>query len=80
MAGMSLQKLSDALGNTVTKQSLNKYEKGIMKPNSTLLIMLSDILKVPVDYFYSEPEVSIELSNPDYRKHSTRISITEKYR
>jgi transcriptional regulator with XRE-family HTH domain len=33
MAGMSLQKLADALGNVVTKQSLNKYEQGVMKPD-----------------------------------------------
>ena len=78
MAGMSLQKLSDALGNIVTKQSLNKYEQGVMKPDSNLLVKLSSILKVPVDYFYAEPTVSVELTNPDYRKHSSRISATEK--
>jgi len=78
MAGMSLQKLSDALGNVVTKQSLHRYEKGIMKPDSALLIKLSEILKVSVDYFYAEPAISIEFSNPDYHKHSSRISATEK--
>jgi len=78
MAGMSLQKLSDALGNIVTKQSLNKYEQGVMKPDSNLLVKLSSVLKVPVDYFYAEPTVSVELTNPDYRKHSSRISATQK--
>jgi len=78
MAGMSLQKLADALGNVVTKQSLNKYEQGVMKPDSTLLVKLSSVLNVPVDYFYAEPTVTVELTNPDYRKHSSRISATQK--
>ncbi|MDZ7739302.1 MAG: XRE family transcriptional regulator [Bacteroidales bacterium] len=78
MAGMSLQKLADALGNVVTKQSLNKYEQGVMKPDSTLLVKLSGILNVPVDYFYAEPTVNVELTNPDYRRHSSRISASQK--
>ncbi len=78
MAGMSLQKLADALGNVVSKQSLNKYEQGVMKPDSTLLIKLSIVLNVPVDYFYAKPTVNVELTNPDYRKHSSRISATQK--
>ena len=78
MAGMSLQKLADALGNIVTKQSLNKYEQGAMKPDSSLLIKLSSVLNVPVDYFFAEPTVIVKLSNPDYRKHSSRISVTQK--
>ena len=78
MAGLSLQKLADALDNIVTKQSLNKYEQGKMKPDSNLLVKLSSVLKVPVDYFYAEPTVSVELTNTDYRKHSSRISATEK--
>ena len=78
MSGMSLQKLADALGNVVTKQSLNKYEQGVMKPDSTLLVKLSSVLKVPLDYFYAEPTVSVELTNLYYRKHSSRISANEK--
>jgi len=78
MAGMSLQKLANALENIVTKQSLNKYEQGIMKPDSTLLVKLASALNVPVDYFFAEPTVTIELTNPDYRKHSSRISATQK--
>ncbi len=78
MAGMSLQKLADALGNIVTKQSLSKYEQGVMKPDSTLLVKLSSVLNVPVDYFFAEPTVTVELTNPDYRKHSSRISANQK--
>jgi len=78
MAGMSLQKLADALGNVVTKQSLNKYEQGVMKPDGTLLVKLSSVLNVPADYFYAEPTMIVKLTNPDYRKHSSRISATQK--
>lgn len=78
MAGMSLQKLADALGNVVTRQALNKYEQGKMKPDSSLLVSLSEILGVPVDYFYSEHTLDIELRNPDYRRHSSKISSVQK--
>ncbi|WP_298412052.1 helix-turn-helix transcriptional regulator, partial [Hydrotalea sp.] len=60
MAGMSLQDLADRLKNVVTKQSLNKYEQGKMKPDSELLIALSNALNVPVDYFFSSPGVKVD--------------------
>jgi Zn-dependent peptidase ImmA (M78 family)/transcriptional regulator with XRE-family HTH domain len=78
MAGMSLQNLADKLGNVVTKQSLNKYEQGKMKPNSETIIAISNILNLPVDYFYSEPAVAVELKNVDYRKYSSKLSNTEQ--
>lgn len=79
MAGMSLQTLADNLENVITKQSLSKYEQGEMKPDSSLLVKLANVLNVPVDYFYDEPTVKVEFTNPDYRKHSSKISQTEKY-
>jgi len=78
MAGLSLQGLSDKLGNAVTKQSLNKYEQGIMKPDSKLLIELGGALNVPVDYFYSSPGVPVQLTNVSYRKCSSRLSKSEE--
>jgi transcriptional regulator with XRE-family HTH domain len=76
MAGMSLQDLADRLKNVVTKQSLNKYEQGKMKPDSELIIALSNVLNVPVDYFFSSPGVKIELTNISYRKFVSKISRT----
>lgn len=78
MAGLSLQGLSDRLENAVTKQSLNKYEQGIMKPDSKLLIALANALSVTVDYFYSGPNVLVQLSNVSYRKYSSRLSKAEQ--
>jgi len=78
MAGLSLQNLADRLGNVVSKQSLNKYEQGKMKPDSELVILLSDILNVQVDFFFSEPEVAVELTNIDFRKYSSKLSKSEQ--
>jgi Zn-dependent peptidase ImmA (M78 family)/DNA-binding XRE family transcriptional regulator len=74
MAGLSLQSLADKLGNVVTKQSLNKYEQGKMKPDSDLVISLSNILNVPVDFFFSESSVKVELTNVDFRRYRSKLS------
>lgn len=79
MAGMSLQELSDKLGdNTVSKQSLSKYEQGKMKPGSKVKIALANALGVSVDYFYSEPQGEIKLEHIEYRKYVTKVSKIER--
>jgi Zn-dependent peptidase ImmA (M78 family)/DNA-binding XRE family transcriptional regulator len=78
MAGLSLQGLADKLGNVVTKQSLNKYEQGKMKPDSNLVIQLANILNVSVDYFFATPEVSIDLLNIDFRRYSSKLKKSEE--
>lgn len=78
MAGMSLQSLADKLDNVVSKQSLNKYEQGKMRPNSEVVIAISNILNVPVNYFYSEPAVEINFMNMGFRKYSSKLSPTEE--
>ncbi|MBI1224737.1 MAG: helix-turn-helix domain-containing protein [Bacteroidetes bacterium] len=76
MAGMSLQDLEDKLDKLVSRQALHKYEQGKMKPDSQVLIALSNALNVPVDYFYSIPTVQVELTNISYRKYASKISKT----
>ncbi len=78
MAGLSLQNLADRLGNVISKQALNKYEHGIMKPDSSLLISLSEVLNVPVDFFFSEAAVKVELTSIDYRKYRSKLSKIEE--
>jgi Zn-dependent peptidase ImmA (M78 family)/DNA-binding XRE family transcriptional regulator len=78
MAGMSLQNLADKLGNIVTKQSLNKYEQGKMKPDSNLIIQLANILNVSVDYFFASPAVEVNLANVDFRKYSSRLRKSDE--
>ena len=78
MAGLSLQALADKLGNVVSKQSLNKYEQGKMRPDSELVIAISNILNVPVNYFYTEPAMEINFSNVGFRKYSSKLSPSEE--
>lgn len=79
MSGLSLQELSEKLGeDTVSKQSLSKYELGKMKPDSSVLISIAIALGVSVDYFYSEPKVKIEFEHVEYRKYITKVSKSEK--
>lgn len=78
MAGMSLQALADKLDNVVTKQSLNKYEQGKMKPDSDLVIKIANVLDVPVNYFYSEPSVEVDFQNIEFRKYNSKITKTEE--
>ena len=44
MMGWSLQDLADNLGIPITKQALNKYESGQMKPGSDVLLALAKVL------------------------------------
>ena len=78
MAGLSLQSLADKLGNVVTKQSLNKYEQGKMKPDSSLILSLANILNVSVDYFFASTEIEIRLARVDFRKYSSKIKKSEE--
>lgn len=68
MAGMSLESLSVKAGAIVSKQAISKYEKGMTKPNSTVIISLSKALGVDPDYFFRPFSVSI--SDIEFRKRS----------
>jgi transcriptional regulator with XRE-family HTH domain len=76
MAGLSLQQLAGKLGNDISRQALNKYEQGKMKPGSEMLIRLAEALNVPVDFFYSYPENDITLEAVDFRRHASKIGKT----
>jgi Zn-dependent peptidase ImmA (M78 family)/DNA-binding XRE family transcriptional regulator len=65
-SGLSLQNLADQLGSKLSRQALHKYEKGDAIPNSEILALLSEILKVRPDYFFSD--LKIEIGNIEYRK------------
>jgi len=83
MAGMSLQDLSDKLGNMVSKQSINKYEQGLMNPTSEVLLAISKVLNVKPDYFLKKN--TLELKEISFRKKSSmpkkvEESIIEKSR
>lgn len=64
MAGMSMDELASLSG--LSKNAISRYEKGIMKPDSTNLIKLSKALNVKVDYFFRKG--SVELASVEFRK------------
>jgi Zn-dependent peptidase ImmA (M78 family)/transcriptional regulator with XRE-family HTH domain len=68
MAGLSLQDLSDKIESGITKQAINKYEKGKVRPSSEILLQIARVLNVPIDYFYRT--TSVELNDIDFRKHT----------
>lgn len=83
MANLSMAELAAAVKGKVKKQSISKYEKGMMLPSSETLIALADALKVPVDYFFKSNVIELEklafrkrakLKNKEYH------SIVEKTR
>lgn len=77
MKGYSLQDLEDALEKRVSKQALNKYEQGLMKPDSEVLLLICNALDVRPDYFTRE--VSISLENVEFRKLK-KLSVKESAR
>lgn len=50
LLGISQEKLADAVG--VTFQQIQKYERGTNRVSASRLLRFSQILQVPVDYFY----------------------------
>lgn len=52
MAGLSIDELVERIDNSVSKNAISKYEKGLMLPNSSILIKLANVLSVKVDYFF----------------------------
>jgi transcriptional regulator with XRE-family HTH domain len=50
MLGMSQEKLGDALG--LTFQQVQKYEKGANRIGASRLQQISQILQVPVSFFF----------------------------
>jgi transcriptional regulator with XRE-family HTH domain len=67
MNGYSLQDLADNMAVQISKQALNKYESGVMKPDSEILSALCKALNVSSDYFNRETTFSID-ENVSFRK------------
>jgi transcriptional regulator with XRE-family HTH domain len=70
LIGMSQEKLGDALG--LTFQQVQKYEKGTNRIGASRLQAISNILGVPVDYFFdgmptdeTTPMLSVADALPD---------------
>lgn len=66
LAGMSQDDLVKETGRIVSKNSISKYEKGKMLPDSKVLIQLANALKVKPDYFFRAYQV--EITKIEFRK------------
>jgi len=70
MAKLSMDNLVDRIDGIVTKQSISKYERGLMEPeDSGILVKLADALNVPVDYFFKEHSLAFQAIN--FRKKTS---------
>lgn len=78
--GFSLQDLANKLQAeqiSISKQALHKYEKGEAIPDTQMLLQLSRVLGVRLDFFFQRH--TVELSTPEYRKLS-KLPVKEQER
>jgi Zn-dependent peptidase ImmA (M78 family)/transcriptional regulator with XRE-family HTH domain len=66
-AGLTLAALGARIG--VTHTAIQKYEKGIITPSSSILLKLAQACGVRTEYFFRLH--TVELVNPEFRKLST---------
>ena len=60
LLGISQEKLAEAVG--VTFQQIQKYERGTNRVSASRLLKFSQLLQVPIDYFYDQLEQENESS------------------
>ncbi len=66
LLGMSQDRLGQALG--LTFQQVQKYERGVNRIGSSRLYRLSQILDVPVSFFFDEMSLLDESAAPGLRE------------
>ena len=59
MKGLSMDQLAAKMNGKIGRQSIYKYEKGLMLPSSANLLQLSETLELSPDYFFTEPDLTI---------------------
>jgi Zn-dependent peptidase ImmA (M78 family)/DNA-binding XRE family transcriptional regulator len=75
LAGITLQQLADKIGN-ITRQAINRYEKGLSVPDATNLFALASALGVSPSYFITPYVVSID--KVEFRKKSKLTKAAER--
>lgn len=76
MKGYSMDELVAAMGNSLSKMAISKYEKCQLAPSSTVLISLSKALGQPVDYFFRPFTMQIE--SIKFRKHKSKLAVKQE--
>lgn len=69
MAGLSRRELCDKLNGSISLSSIGKYERGEKQPDMKILIELSKVLNVPIDYFLRTQ--SVDIGNIEFRKKNS---------
>lgn len=72
-AGMSQEKLSEALG--VTFQQIQKYEKGVNRVSGSRLIAMVAALNVPASDLLGETEIAIRETDPTDQETARIVRI-----
>lgn len=60
MRGYSLSELAQKIDNVVCRQTLNKYEQGILHPTAETLQVIADVLEMDIPYFMRPLHPKIE--------------------
>ena len=83
MKGLSMEELGRSFTPSVTRQAINKYEKGQTMPDSRMLLTFSSALGVKPDYFFRP--FSVEVDRVMFRKDARfpekkTVAIRERVR
>lgn len=73
---MSMEDLANGIG--VTRQSISKYEKGIINPSVDVLKLISCVLDFPIEFFYKTETESKALSSPLFFRSNSNIAKKTK--
>lgn len=76
MKGLSMDELVSAMGNTITKMTISKYEKCQLSPNSTIIISLAKALNQTVDYFFRP--YSLKIDTIKFRKTKSNLAVKQE--
>lgn len=67
MKKLSMDKLAELVGGVITKQSISRYERGVMRPKHDVLQALARSLDISEDYFFG---TGLQIDKPMLRTTS----------
>ena len=76
MAGYSMDDLVREMGNSVSKMTISKLERQQIHPSSSIVMSLSDALRVSPDYFFRP--FTAEINSIRFRSSGRKMSAKEE--
>ena len=73
MMGLSMDKLVERTNGAITKQSISRYEKGIMRPKRDALQAIAKALNISEEYFEGT-NLKIDIDRKSTRLNSSHSS------